>query len=420
MRTFTASYSLDDPSLIKRSVILMSNLRAIHLTHSLSRLAGGLFESVRHLSHGVQAIGGIDLEILALEDARSADDAPRWNPLPTTIHAVRGPEAFGYAPTLLPHLLSSDPDVLHVHGIWKYPSVAVNQWHKRTGQPYIVSPHGMLEPWALQNSRLKKRLAMWLYEKACLSNATCLRATSMMEVESIRSAGLRNQIALIPNGVEMPPESAVRVLPGFSSSGGESGLDGVPKTRTALFLSRIHPKKGLLNLVEAWRQVAPVGWRLSIVGPDEGGHLAEVQCAVKLAGLDGSVDFPDEAWGDDRWNFYRDADLFVLPTFSENFGLVIAEALACGVPVITTRGTPWEELLTKQCGWWIDIGVEPLVTALKDAISKLPTETNAMGLRGREWVTGQYSWEPISKMMTVTFQWLAGSGSKPAWIIAGI
>ena len=397
----------------------MPNLKATHLTHSISRLAGGLFESVRHLSQSVYAVGGIELNIIALEDDRSADDAPRWVPLPTSVHEVRGPEAFGYAPGLLPDLMALDPEVLHAHGIWKYPSVAVNQWHKRTRRPYIVSPHGMLEPWSLRNSRIKKRIAMWLYEGACLRNATCLRATSMMEVESIRAAGFRNQIALIPNGVEMPPAWAVResTVPAGDSDQGE-GMGERP-VKTALFLSRIHPKKGLLNLVDAWRQLAPSDWRLLIVGPDEGGHLAEVQRAVKQAGLGKSVEFPPEAWGDARWNYYRDADLFVLPTFSENFGLVIVEALACGVPVITTHGAPWEELQTRRCGWWIETGVEPLVVALRQAMATAPNELHAMGERGRDLVTQRYAWEPIGEMMAVTLHWLAGRAPKPEWIIAG-
>jgi len=155
------------------------------------------------------------------------------------------------------------------------------------------------------------------------------------------------------------------------------------------------------------------GWRLVIVGPDEDGHLAEVRRAVREAGLDGQIEFPGEAWGDARWQFYRDADLFVLPTFSENFGLTIAEALACGVPVITTRGTPWQELETRQCGWWIETGVEPLVAALKQAMSQPSSELHAMGERGRTLVTERYSWEPIGRQMVEVYRWLLGSGQKP-------
>jgi glycosyltransferase involved in cell wall biosynthesis len=389
----------------------MSNIRVIHLTHSISRLGGGLFESVRHLSKSVDAASSIDVGVVALADARSAHDASLWEPIPTRVHAVRGPQAFGYAPSLVPGLIAANADVLHVHGVWKYPSLAATRWYRQTRRPYIVSPHGMLEPWALKHSRMKKRLSMWLYQGACLRNAACLRATSMMEVDSIRAAGFSNPVALIPNGVEMPATWAVR---GDSPS---SGTNPNADVRTALFLSRIHPKKGLLNLIEAWRQVAPSDWRLVIVGPDEGGHLEEVKRAARAAGLQDSIEFPGEAWGDARWEFFRDADLFVLPTFSENFGLVIAEALACRVPVITTRATPWEELESHRCGWWIETGVEPLVAALKEALATSGTDLHAMGDRGRRLVTERYAWEPIGRMMAETFRWLAGRTTQPDYVI---
>jgi glycosyltransferase involved in cell wall biosynthesis len=267
----------------------------------------------------------------------------------------------------------------------------------------------MLEPWALQRSRFKKALINRLYQNACLTKASCLHATAVSEVESIRRLGLKNPVALIGNGVPIPETLTPRRAP-------------VPgQRRRALFLSRIHPKKGLLNLVEAWTALRKSvdgekmkGWELLIIGPDEGGHLAKVMAQVRAAGLQEEIRYGGERWGhEDKMQCYAEADLFVLPSYSENFGLVIAEALVCAVPVITTRATPWAELETHRCGWWIDTGKEALEQALREAIATPPGELRAMGLRGQELIKTKYSWEPVGRQMTAVYNWLAKRGAKP-------
>lgn len=382
----------------------VSDLVVIHITHNVSRLAGGLFESVRHLSQSVRLAGGVRLKVLGLADAKTAEDIKCWEPLDVQTFPVFGPERFGYAPGLVRELKASKPQLIHLHGLWKHSTFAVWRWARRTRTPYVVSPHGMLEPWALKQSRIRKAMAAWLYQMPCLRRATCIRATSRMEVESVRLAGFRNPIALVPNGVVIPDEpSAVH--------------KGLSRPKRALFLSRIHPKKGLLNLVRAWKAVLPVGWQLDIVGPDEGGHLAEVQAAVQQSGIGELVHFPGEVWGDARWRLYGESDLFVLPSFSENFGLVIAEALACGVPVITTRATPWEEIEHHRCGWWIDTGVEPLAQALKEATSMPPAQLSEMGQRGRRLIAERYAWGPLGRKMVQVYQWMLGCEPKPDCVI---
>ena len=268
-----------------------------------------------------------------------------------------------------------------------------------------MSPHGMLERWSLGQSRMKKRIASLLYQGPCLRAATCICATSGMEAESIRLAGYKNSLALIPNGINPPTKPLPRVL----------RRDGQP--RRALFLSRIHPKKGLLNLVNAWHTVKPEGWELLIAGPDEGGHLAEVQGAVRTRGLQKQILFSGEVLGDAKIKLYCSSDLFVLPSFSENFGLVIGEALSCEIPVITTHATPWQELEERQCGWWIEVGLDPLIHALKAALGVSPDVLRAMGVRGRALVEEKYAWKPIGQKMIQVYQWMLGRAAKPDCII---
>lgn len=305
-------------------------------------------------------------------------------------------------------LIACNPDVVHLHGLWQYPSLATLRWFRKTRKNYAVSPHGMLEPWSLQQSRPLKRLALWLYQGPCLRSAFCIRATARMEADSIRRAGFRNPIALIPNGVEVP-----QVLPARSSPQTAS-------TRQALFLSRIHPKKGLANLVQAWHDLQPSGWHLTIVGPDEGGHLAEIKRLAAGLGLQDKIRFIGETFGDAKLKLYTESDLFVLPTYSENFGTVIAEAMSCGVPVITTRGTPWEELQTLRCGWWIEIGLEPLKAALKEAFALPPQRLQEMGGRARKLVQDRYAWAPIGRQMVEVYEWMLGRRPRPGCVMTDL
>ena len=298
---------------------------------------------------------------------------------------------------------SARPALIHSHGVWH----PVNHWAARAarvwGVPLIIHPRGMLEPWALSQKPLKKRLALRLFQRRDLETARAFVATAEMEYEHLRRLGLHQPVAVIPNGVTLPATNPLSMAP-----------DGRPgdRERVALFLSRLHPKKGVLELVRAWSQLAPVGWRLRIAGPDEGGHGGEVTRLVGQLGLAAIIDYVGPMEDEAKAALYREADLFVLPTFSENFGLVVAEALAAGVPVITTRGAPWADLETYGCGWWIETGVPPLVLALREAMALSDAERRAMGERGRAYVR-RFDWEVIAGQTLDLYRWLLGQGDRP-------
>ena len=296
-------------------------------------------------------------------------------------------------------------DLLHIHSIWHLSNHWAMRLAARQWIPLICHPRGMLEPWSLLYRGWKKQLALSLFHRADLERARGFIATSSMESESIRRMGLRQPVAIIPNGVDFPAAA-----PGANEARNTSG------ERIVLFLSRIHPKKGSIVLLNAWAQCAAAGWRLVLAGPDEGGHLGKIMRDVAALGIADKVTYIGEVRGDSKEAAYRSANLFVLPSFGENFGLVIAEALSYGVPVITTRHTPWSHLETDGCGWWIDASVAPLVDALRRAMALSDEARAAMGRRGQEHVA-RYQWSNTARQTAAFYDWILGHRERPDFVI---
>ena len=241
---------------------------------------------------------------------------------------------------------------------------------------------------------------MHAYQRRVLNAVDIFFATAEQELSSIRNLGFHQPVAVVPNGVELPRVEA------------QQGKGREPSARQVLFLSRVHPKKGLVNLVRAWGALRPEGWRLIVAGPNEAGHWQEVEREIRRLGLGGQITYVGPAEGQDKADLYEQSDLFVLPTFSENFGIVVAEALAYGLPVITTKGTPWKDLEDYRCGWWVDTGVDSLVDALRQAMALSDQERKEMGARGRAYVQ-RYDWKLVAKETAAVYRWLMGAEPRP-------
>jgi glycosyltransferase involved in cell wall biosynthesis len=264
----------------------------------------------------------------------------------------------------------------------------------------------MLTAWAVQNGSVVKRLFWPLVQRPALEGTACFHATAKSEYEDIRRMGFHQPVAVIPNGIDIPDD-----VTKHKQSGG---------LRTLLFLGRVHPKKGLDMLLPAWKAVQDrfPDWRLSIAGPDNDGHLAQMQHLAQRLQLK-RIDFVGAVRGKAKWEIYRNAEVFVLPTYSENFGMTVAEALASGVPAIVSKGAPWRDLDEKAAGWWIDIGLDPLVSCLEDALAQVPDTLNEMGQRGRNWMAQEFSWVRLGRQMAETYRWILHDGPKPEWVIEG-
>lgn len=299
--------------------------------------------------------------------------------------------------------LSTAADVVHNHGLWLMPNVHSGWAAVKARKPLIVAPRGMLGPAALRFSRYKKRLFWHALQRHVVQSAACLHATSEQECVDIRAAGLRNPVAIVPNGVDLPNVS--------------TRVDHGDRMRTALYLGRLHPKKGLDLLIRAWARLerAQPNWQLRIVGPSEQGYVDKLRAIAMTEGLQRVV-FDGPLFGQEKIAAYRAADVYVLPTLNENFAMTVAEALAAEVPVIASKGSPWAGLTVERCGWWIDHGVQPLSDALSDAMNRRPHELREMGARGRLWMARDFSWDPIGVKMLQVYEWLARGAHAPPFV----
>jgi glycosyltransferase involved in cell wall biosynthesis len=353
------------------------------------------------------AAAGVDVHLVA---GRPADQqvACGWPADARRVHAVRESprmRAWGIGDKFRKELAdlcdgAAGGVILHDHGVWLATNHAVAAFARKAHVVRVVSPRGMLSTWAMQRGWLKKRAAWLAYQRRDLESVTAFHATSDAEAAEIRALGFTQPIAVIPNGVAFP-EAIERT----------AGANG---RRTMLFLSRIHPKKGLENLLRAWHAAAPPAeWRLVIAGPDEGGHRAEIERVVAEQGLGRRVEFPGEISDADKWRWYAAADVFVLPSFSENFGLVVGEALAAGTPAITTTGSPWREAAAQGAGWEAEPTVAGLTAALRAAIACSDRERAAMGARGSLWVRRRFAWRGAAERMREFYAELGGLAPPP-------
>lgn len=292
-------------------------------------------------------------------------------------------------------------DIVHNHSLWSMVNVAAGIVVPGHRAKLVTSPRGTLSDWAMRRSSWIKRL-VWPLQKCALSRANLLHATSEQEFRDIRARGFMAPVAIIPNGIDLPeltPRTPNR------------------NARTLLFLSRIHPIKSVETLLDAWAliQAAHPDWRLVIGGPGERTYVDTLRARVGQQGLR-DVSFPGSLYGSAKSLAYRGADLFVLPTHSENFGMVVAEALAHECPVVVSRGAPWQGLEPEGCGWWVANDSENLARALGEAMAQPRPVLQRMGEKGRSWMERDFAWPGIAERLEAAYRWLLDGGQAPGMI----
>lgn len=297
--------------------------------------------------------------------------------------------------------LVSQSDLIHVNGIFTHP-VTIGTWFaRRQRKPHIVAIRNGLDPWLLKIRRRKKMLAFKLYVEKDLEGASCIHATAKQEINACKALGLKGPFSIIPNGINpqnyknLPaPEVAEKLWPALR------------RKTVVLFLSRLSPQKGLDMLIPAWDEIKKTCPKalLVIAGPDYMGFSNHVRHLANKSAFSNSILFIGDVWGRPKLTLYSRADVFVLPSYSENFGNVIAEALVCETPVVTTQATPWNEIEKTNCGRWIQVDKQALTKAIMEMVSKPDEERKAMGQRGRELILKNYTWDIAARKMITVYR----------------
>jgi len=375
-------------------------MRIIHTVPSIAKEASGPSYSVSRLC-GALVEQGQDVTLAALDWAPMAMPPPFLNTFPLGL----GPRRLGRSPEMARWLnnqaATSKVSLIHNHGMWQMNAIYPARTAKRFQVPYVVSPRGCFTEYAMSIGSPVKKMFWPLVQRPALQAVSLFHATADSELTDIRRLGYRQPVAVIPNGIDLPPL--------------QEKVTG--DMRTLLFLGRIDPNKGFDMLLPAWRAVQArfPEWRLRIVGSDIGyngqsGYLSTLQTMASDLGLK-RIEFSGELLGMAKLQAYREAELFVLPSYSENFGMTVAESLAAGTPAIVSKGAPWSGLNSEGGGVWIEIGVEPLVGALENFLSRSPSDLVNEGLFGREWMERDFSWKKIGHDMTEVYAWLTGQNT---------
>lgn len=290
------------------------------------------------------------------------------------------------------------PDVVHINCCWTPGCAFAQKWAQQLGFKVVLTPHGMLEPWIMSRHYWTRKLpGLWLYQKQAIVKADCLHATAESEKENLLKLGYNDKIAVVANGIDV---DSIEMKATWK------------RKNTILFLSRVHVKKGANFLIEAVAHLKDElqGYVVNIAGEGDEGYIAELKAQALKQGVGEMMNFRGGVYGDEKWQLFKNADLFVLPTYSENFGIVVAEALACGTPVITTKGTPWQDLEDCHCGWWTEIGTDAIIETLRRFLILNDDELEVMGRNGRKLVEEEYSAEKMAKDMMGVYNSLCTIG----------
>lgn len=311
---------------------------------------------------------------------------------------------YGYSRNMNRYLRQTDYDLYHTNGMWMHCNHETCVAARRKGKPYIITPHGMLYPQALARSVWKKKLLLaWGGVDKDLKEAACIHCTCREEMMHYRALGYQNAAAVIPNPV---------LIPDFVD-----GLENERSIKRIGFLGRLHPRKNVEALIKAWKvlNTKTQDAQLVIMGKGDEEYETMLKTYVKQQNLQ-NVEFIGFVTGRDKFQQLASLTALCVPSDFENFGMIVTEALSVGTPVIASLGTPWEELNTRHCGYWVNNDVQTLAETIEKVLSLPAEEITAMGENGKRLVKEKYQDTQVAGMMAQLYTWIINGGAKPAFV----
>ena len=361
-------------------------MKIIHYIPSIDRMAGGISTYMQVLAKPLGTMAEVHIMTHASENPLPMEnckvhDIPRYRPFSGV-----------WKKAVVDLLDSVRPDIVHVNCCWTPDCAMIQRLAQKRGYKVVLTPHGMLEPWIIKRHYWTRKVpALWLYQKTAVQRADCVQATAESERDNLLKLGYNSNIKVVRLGIDAESIEMKRSW---------------KKSRQILFLSRVHVKKGINFLIEAAAALRSElqGYKILVAGEGDADYVAEMKRMIADNGLQDIVQLVGGVYGDEKWRLFQTSDFFVLPTHSENFGLAIAESLASGTPVITTIGTPWNDLNDSNSGAWIEIGTQPLTKTLRKFLALSDEELEAMGRNGRKLIEEKYSANVMAEEMMEVYK----------------